>query len=228
VGVPDTRTLVLTLSLAGTFAFGLSGGAAAVRARLDMFGIAVLSVVVALTGGVLRDLLIGLPPAAFRDWRYLVAAAAAGAVCFFLRSPTDRFDRRMQIFDALGLSLFCVTGAARALAFGVGPVQAAVLGTITGIGGGMLRDVLLLEVPTVLRQDLYAVPALLGASVVSIAHAAGSDSGWYQIAGAAVCFVVRLAGIRFGLTLPAPGAVGRGSRTADPRSTRWPPGSTRT
>ena len=195
-------TLILTLSLAGTFAFGLSGGLAGVRRRLDLFGIVVLSFVVALTGGIIRDLLIGVPPQTFRDWRYLAAAAAAGIVCFFLPPLADRTNRDMQVFDALGLSLFCVTGAAAALADGVGPAQAAIVGTITGIGGGVLRDLLLGEVPTVLREGLYAIPALLGASVVAVAHAAGSNSGLFAVIGGTLCFAVRMLGIRYDLDLP--------------------------
>src|SRR5262249_25791374 len=162
----------------------------------------VLAFVVALSGGFIRDLLIGVPPQTFRDWRYLAAAIAAGGVCFVLPSMVDRAPARMQIFDPLGLPPLCVTGAAAALAAGVGPVQATIVGTITGVGGGVVRDVLLTEVPTVLRQELYAIPALLGATVVATAHAAGSDSGFYAILGAAVCFAVRMIGIRYRLNLP--------------------------
>ena len=163
-------TLILFLNLAGTFVFGLSGGLAAVRARLDLFGVVVLAAVVGLAGGITRDVLIGTPPATFRDWRYLAAAAAAGVVCFFAGRAMERAERSIMIFDALGLGLFAVTGATKALQFGLGPVQAILLGTITGVGGGMLRDVLLREVPTVLREGLYAIPALLGATVLVVAQ----------------------------------------------------------
>ena len=108
----------------------------------------------------------------------------------------------MLVFDAIGLSLFCVTGASKALTYGLGAPQAIILGAITGIGGGMLRDVLLREVPTVLRSELYAVPALGGAAVVAIAHSAGSDNPTFAVAGAAVCLGVRLVGLRYGVTVP--------------------------
>ena len=169
-------TLILVLNLAGTFVFGLSGGLAAVRARLDLFGVVVLAAVVGLAGGITRDVLIGTPPATFRDWRYLAAAAAAGVVCFFAGRALERAERSVMIFDALGLGLFAVTGATKALQFGLGPVQAILLGTITGVGGGMLRDLLLREVPTVLREGLYAIPALLGASVLVVAQQLGSTN----------------------------------------------------
>src|SRR5215207_7262381 len=139
-------TLILALNLAGTFVFGLSGGLAAVRAKLDMFGVIVLAAVVGLAGGITRDLLIGIPPATFRDWRYLAAAGAAGLVCYFGRPVLERVHRSVLVFDAVGLGLFCVTGATKALDFGVGPVSAVLLGAITGIGGGILRDVLLRDI----------------------------------------------------------------------------------
>src|SRR3954468_8728750 len=120
-------TLILALNLAGTFIFGLSGGLAGVRAKLDLFGIVGLGGFVALAGGITRDLLIGVPPATFRDWRYLAAAAAAGVMCYFGRPVLERIQRSVLVFDAVGLGLFCVTGATKALDFGVGPVPAILL-----------------------------------------------------------------------------------------------------
>jgi uncharacterized membrane protein YeiH len=198
------QDLILWLNLLGTFVFGLSGGLAAVRARLDVFGVVVMSAVVGLAGGIVRDLLIGVPPATFRDWRYLAAVGAAGAVCFFAGALVERGERGVQFFDAMGLAVFCVTGASKALDFDLGPVQATILGAITGIGGGMLRDVLLREVPGVLRHELYAIPALLGASVVAIAHVAGSSSALFTLIGAVVCFTMRLAGLHYGIDAPSP------------------------
>jgi uncharacterized membrane protein YeiH len=196
-------TLILWLNLAGTFVFGLSGGLAAVRARLDFFGVIVLAGVVALAGGITRDLLIGTPPATFRDWRYLAAAGAAGLVSSFAAPRLERLNRPVQIFDALGLAVFCVTGATTAVAFALGSVQATLLGAITGIGGGMLRDVLLGETPTVLRRELYAVPALLGAAVVTAADQAGSTSPVFPLLGAGLCFAIRIVGLRRGIDVPS-------------------------
>lgn len=194
--------LILVLNLAGTFVFGLSGGMAGVRARLDLLGVVVLAAVVGLAGGVTRDLLIGTPPATIRDWRYLAAAGMAGLVCFFAAPLLARVKLGVMIFDAVGLSLFTVTGATKALQFGLGPVPAILLGAITGIGGGMLRDVLLGEIPTVLREGLYAVPALLGAAVLVIGEEAGSTSPIFPVLGAVVCVVVRLIGLKYGVALP--------------------------
>jgi uncharacterized membrane protein YeiH len=204
--VPEgfSPTLILVLNLAGTFVFGLSGGLAAVRARLDLFGVVVLAAVVGLAGGIIRDVLIGTPPSTFRDWRYLAAAAAAGVVCFFAGRVLERAQRSVMIFDALGLGLFAVTGATKALQFGLGPVQAVLLGTITGVGGGMLRDVLLREVPTVLREGLYAIPALLAATVLVVAQQVGSTNPVFPVLGALLCVVVRLIGLRYGVNIPTP------------------------
>jgi uncharacterized membrane protein YeiH len=202
VPVGFSPALILVLNLAGTFVFGLSGGLAAVRAKLDLFGVVVLAAVVGLAGGITRDVLIGTPPATFRDWRYLAAAAAAGIVCFFGGRALERAERSVMIFDALGLGLFAVTGATKALQFGLGPVQAILLGTITGVGGGMLRDVLLRQVPTVLREGLYAIPALLGATVLVLAQEAGSTNPVFPVLGVLVCVVVRLFGLRYGVSVP--------------------------
>ena len=203
---PADSTILLGLNLAATLVFGLSGGLAAVRARLDLVGVLVLAAVVALAGGVTRDVLIGVAPETFRDARYLAAAGVAGALCFFAHHVLERLHRAVLVFDAIGLSLFCVTGASKAIEFGLGPVQSTILGAITGIGGGILRDVLLREVPVVLRSELYALPALAGAAVVAVAHELGHDSGGFAIAGAALCLGLRLLGLRFRLNAPtAPG-----------------------
>src|SRR3954468_4049224 len=200
-------TLILALNLAGTFVFGLSGGLAAGGAKLEPFWGVALAGVVGLAGGPPRDLLIGVPPATFRDWRYLAAAGAAGLVCFFARPALERIKRSVLVFDAVGLGLFCVTGATKALDFGVGAVPAILLGAITGVGGGMLRDVLLRDVPTVLRHDLYAIPALLGAGVLVVAQETGTSSPVFPVLGVTVCVAVRLAGLRYGVDVPiAPSA----------------------
>lgn len=195
-------TLLLVLNLIGTFVFGLSGGMAGVRTQLDLFGAIVLAVVVGIAGGTIRDLLIGIPPATFRDWRYLAVAAGAGLITTIAHPAIDRVQRPIDVLDAAGLALFCVTGAATALAHRLGVLDCVILGAITGIGGGMLRDILVREIPTVLRGGLYAIPALVGAGIVVIAYHAGDHTVTFPIVGAAVCFGMRLAALRYGLGLP--------------------------
>ena len=195
-------TLLLVLNLAGTFVFGLSGGLAGVEKRLDIFGVVVLAVVVGLAGGITRDLLIGIPPQTFRDWRYLAVAGGAGLVTFLAHQLLDRLEQPILVLDAAGLALFCVTGASTALDHRVGAIEAVVLGAITGVGGGVLRDVLVREIPVVLRTGLYAIPALAGAAVVVIASKSGNHGLAFPLVGAAVCFVIRLVGLKYDLNVP--------------------------
>jgi uncharacterized membrane protein YeiH len=198
--------LLLALDLTGTFAFGLNGALTAVRAaRLDIVGVVTLAMITALGGGIIRDVLIGsLPPATFSDWRYLAVAAAGGLVAFVLGQRLDRLAGPITVLDAVGLSLFAVSGASKALGLGLGVAQAVILGAVTAVGGGTLRDVLLREVPTVLRSELYAIPALIGAAVTAATSRLGVYGIPAAIAAAAVCFVVRMVGVHFGLNAPGP------------------------
>lgn len=200
-------TLLLVLNLVGTFVFGLSGGMAGVRKRLDLFGAIVLAVVVGIAGGTIRDLLIGTPPETFRDWRYLAVAGGAGLLTSLAYPAIDRLQGPIDALDAAGLALFCVTGAATALAHRLGVVDCVILGAITGIGGGMVRDILVREIPTVLEGGLYAIPALVGAGIVTTAYHLGDHSVTFPIVAAAVCFLLRMAGLRYGIGLPTAGEV---------------------
>lgn len=197
------KIFVLALDLAGTFVFALSGAAAGVKRRLDLFGVLVLSFAAGNSGGIFRDLLIGAtPPAAISDWRYLAVSLFAGVLTFFWYPAINRLRSPVLIFDGAGLALFCVSGAQKAIGFGLDPVMAALLGMVTGVGGGMARDVLLSDVPVVLRSDIYAVAALAGAAVVVIGDALQLPSAATTCAGAALCFGLRLAAIRHGWHLP--------------------------
>ena len=197
------QTLLLVLDLVGTFVFALSGATAGVKRRLDLFGVLVLSFAAGNVGGITRDLLIGAtPPGAISDWRYLGVSLLAGVITFWWSSVIDRLWSPVLVFDGAGLALFAVSGAQKALAYGLDPVMAALLGMLTGIGGGMARDVLLAEIPTVLRSDLYAVAALAGAAVVVIGNALQLPSAAMTIVGAILCFGLRLTAIRRGWHLP--------------------------
>lgn len=160
------------LDLIGLFAFGISGALMAIRRDFDVVGIVILAVITALGGGILRDLVLGdTPPPAFAEWEYLVVPLAAAAVTFVAHPELERLMRTLLIFDAAGLGLFCVSGTVKALDYGLAPVAAATLGVTTAVGGGVLRDVIARETPTLVRPDseLYAVPALAGAVTVAIA-----------------------------------------------------------
>jgi uncharacterized membrane protein YeiH len=197
------KTLVLTLDLVGTFVFALSGATAGARRRLDLFGVLVLSFVAANSGGIVRDLLIGAtPPAAISDWRYLAVSCLAGVVIFFWYPLIQHVRSPVLFFDGVGLALFCVAGAQKALVFGLEPVMAALLGMLTGIGGGIARDVLLSNVPAVFRSDIYAVAALAGAFVVVIGDALQWPTTASAVAGAVLCFALRMLALRYDWHLP--------------------------
>lgn len=197
------QTVITVLDLCGTFAFALSGAMAGIRRKLDIFGVLVLSFAAASFGGITRDLLIGaVPPAALQDWRYLAVALLAGLIVFFWSSWIDKLRDPVRLLDAVGLAFFAVSGTEKALAFGLSPLMAALLGMVTGIGGGVIRDLLLAEIPEVLRADLYAVAALAGAAAVV-------GSRWLQLpiplsmlGGGLICFALRVMAIRRGWHLP--------------------------
>lgn len=204
-----TTTLVLTLDVIGTFVFAISGAASGVKSRLDVFGVIVLAFVAGNAGGMIRDVLIGaVPPAAINNWPYFAASLTAGLVTFLCHLDIARVQRIVLWFDAVGLATFAVSGTQKALAFEVHPIAAALLGMLTGIGGGMLRDLLVNEIPVVLRADLYAVAALAGAVVVVAGHLFGWRSTPTAVAGAFVCFAMRFIAIRRGWNLPHARAAG--------------------
>ena len=198
-------TLQLALDLAGTFVFGLNGALTAMDLEnVDIVGVVVLAAITALGGGIIRDVLIGaLPPAAFRDWRYLAVGGGAGIAAFVARRLWVRLQRSITVFDAAGLALFCVAGTTTAFAAHLGPFQSVVLGTITGVGGGTVRDVVIRRVPTVLSSGLYAIPAACGATLVAVALGLHFYSGGIAVAAAALCFSIRMVGVHFDLNVPA-------------------------
>ena len=207
-------TLQLVLDLSGTFVFGLSGALTAMEAEnLDIVGVVVLAVITALGGGIIRDVLIGsFPPAAFRDWRYMVVGGGAGLAAFVARHIWVKLQRSITVFDAAGLALFCVTGTTTAYAAHLGAFQSVILGTITGVGGGTLRDVVLRRVPTVLSSGLYAVPAALGATLTAVSLAFHFYDGAVAAAAALLCFAIRIVGVRFNLNMPGSQPRAHGSR----------------
>ena len=197
------NNLLAAFDLAGTFVFALSGATAAVRHRLDAFGILVLCFAAGNSGGIARDVMIGaLPPAAINEWRYVAVSILAGLIVFLAYPLINRLSSPVLLFDAAGLGLFCVAGADKALAFHAGPVAATLLGMVTGIGGGMVRDVLVMEVPSVLRTELYAVAALLGAAFTVTGQRLGMPLHLAAPSGAALCITLRLLAVRYGWHLP--------------------------
>ena len=197
------QTFVLILDLLGSFVFALSGGMAALRYRLDLFGILVLSFAAATAGGIARDVFIGaIPPNALVDWRYIAVSSAAGLACFYQAGLINRLTNPVRFFDAIGLSVFAVAGSLKTLDFGWSPLTAIFLGMLTGIGGGMLRDILVARTPMVLRSELYALAALAGSTVVVVGESLDVPTRYSAIAGALLCFAMRMLAIRYGWGLP--------------------------
>lgn len=201
--VAAVSVFLLTFDLIGTFVFALSGGMLAVRHRLDLFGVIVLACAAAVSGGIVRDVLIGAqPPTALDDWRYLATAIVAGIWTFLRYNTIKRLRNPVQLFDAAGLALFAVLGTEKALLFGLSPFAAMLLGMTTGIGGGIVRDLLVVRTPVVLQAELYAVAALVGGSVVALAAAFDLPHAPAMVAGALACFGLRYMAIRHGWQLP--------------------------
>ena len=197
------NTVLVVFDLGGTFVFALSGAMLGVKHRLDLFGVLVLSYAAGNAGGITRDVMIGaVPPAALTDWRYIAVTILAGLLTFSCYRTINRQSSPVLVFDAAGLAFFAVAGASKALAFHAGPVAATLLGMLTGIGGGMLRDVLVREIPTVLRTELYAVAAFVGSGVVVIGRMWHFPATATAIVGAAVCFALRFLAMRRGWHLP--------------------------
>ena len=199
----DGAYLIQALDLAGTLVFALSGAVVGARRGMDLFGVLVLAFVTAVAGGILRDLLIGaVPPAAIASWHALALSCAAGLFAAWFPAVPERLNRPVLLFDAAGLGIFAATGTQTAIAHGIPPVMAAVLGMVSGIGGGMARDVLTAQVPVVLRAEIYALAALAGAAVVAGGHALGIPAAATVLPGAALCLFLRLMAIYRGWSLP--------------------------
>jgi uncharacterized membrane protein YeiH len=196
--------LLLALELVGVFVFALDGTLTALRvARLDLVGVVTVGMATALGGGVVRDILIGaVPPATFTDWRYLVVATVGGLMAYAVGRHLERLSLPISLLDAAGVSLFAVTGTSKALDFGLGAGQAIILGTMTAVGGGMVRDVLLRRIPVVLHSGLFVIPVVVGSVITVAASLTGLYGLGAAVVAAAMCFSLRALGILLELDAP--------------------------
>lgn len=202
----DDLPLQPVLELLGVFVGALSGGLAAVRKGFDIFGIVVLAWAAGLGGGILRDVLIGaVPPVGIAQWEFVVTACVAGLVTWAAHPGLGRLRRFVLVLDAGALALFTVVGTVKALEYGTGATAAVCAGVITGVGGGVLRDILTGEVPVVLHQrQLYAIPSVLGALLVAVLWHAGALTVPTEVLAVSVVLVTRLVALRFRLQAPGP------------------------
>ncbi|GGK89278.1 trimeric intracellular cation channel family protein [Rufibacter glacialis] len=200
--------LYYVLDLAGTFAFAISGATAARKRNLDLFGICALAFTVACGGGIIRDLCIGaIPPAGLTNWQYLAASLFASALTVHFFPLVQRLKRPVLFFDSVGLALFAVTGAEKALHFGHNGQVAVMLGITTAVGGGVIRDVLLNRVPVIMEKEIYASAALLGAVVVVVGNQLPwVTANWAAVTALLLCFTLRILALYFHWNLPTPGS----------------------
>jgi uncharacterized membrane protein YeiH len=133
-------------------------------------------------------------------------AAGGGLIAFLFGRHLERLNTLINVLDAVGLGLFAVTGATKAVSLGFGPAQAVVAGAITAVGGGTIRDVLIRRIPSVLSSGLYAIPALIGATAIVAAGELGIGGVFAPVGAAVLCFVIRMVGVRYDLNAPLPPA----------------------
>lgn len=194
--------LILALDGIGIFVFAISGAALALRERLDLFGVLLMAFVTALFGGILRDILLGAtPPETLTSWHNAAIALSGGVFTIAAGSWIGRLDKPVRLFDAIGLGLFTAAGAAKALEFGVHPLMAPAVGMVVGIGGGILRDMLVTRTPLVLQAEIYAVAALAGGFAVVACDFLGLPAQTSMLAGALLCLTLRLLALYRGWTL---------------------------
>jgi len=201
---PRSARLILLLDLVGTFVFAVEGAAMAMGARLDVFGVMAISFVTALGGGIVRDVLIAAaPPQALRDWRYPMTAFAAGLLTFGFHALLRQVpEAALTVLDAGGLALFAIAGAEKSLSLGMNGLAAVLMGGVTGVGGGVIRDVLLNKVPTILFTDIYATAALAGAVILVVSQKAGLPTRWAAALGVMSCFALRVTAVWLHWNLP--------------------------
>jgi uncharacterized membrane protein YeiH len=186
--------LLFAVDIAGTCVFAVEGAMAAVYGNLDLIGVMTLAFSTALGGGIVRDVLLGaLPPASLRDWRYPTIVLATAVLVFFLNQFVRQVpEAAIQILDAAGLAIFAIAGTQKAMLYKMNPLVAVLLGTITGVGGGTIRDVLLNQVPKVLQFEIYASAAMVGSACMIVLTKVRVPAGLAAGFGAFVCFFLRV------------------------------------
>jgi uncharacterized membrane protein YeiH len=199
----NAHTAYTVLDLVGTFAFAISGAVAARQRRLDLFGIIVVTFMVACGGGILRDVCIGaIPPAGLSNWAYLAVSLLAAALTIMAYPQVRRLRHPVLLFDAIGLGLFAVAGAQKAWIWTNSAETAVVLGMVSAVGGGVLRDILLSRVPAILEREIYASAALLGAALQMALTWLDWSSFWTPWVATLACVLLRLAALYYGWRLP--------------------------
>jgi uncharacterized membrane protein YeiH len=196
--------LLLAIDLAGTFVLAIQGASIAAVKGLDALGVIVVSLCTAMGGGILRDVLLGAsPPEAFRGWPILTVALAGAVLTFCSFQMVEQISPNLlTVIDALGLALLAVSGTEKALEYRLTPIAAVMIGAISGVGGGTIRDILLSQVPAVLRVDFLGTAAIAGAAVVVVARTFKVPANIAAMLGGGTCFVLRMLAIHLHWHLP--------------------------
>lgn len=195
--------LLFVLDILGTFIFAITGAFRAVKYELDILGVLVLAVFTGVGGGILRDLILGVfPPMAFTNELSLEVCLAGGLLVFFSARHIAKWWDLVKILDAVGLGVFAGLGALKGFEFGLGPLGVVMMGTMTAVGGGVIRDILVSEIPAVLVSDFYATAAALGALGLWVSMTLGGGRELSLILGITTTIVLRLAAMLFHLRLP--------------------------
>ncbi len=197
------QTIVTVADSAATVVCAMQGASIAARHGLDLFGVLFISIVVSIGGGVIRDVLLGVRPAAINNWRTPAIAIVTGLLTFIFH-PQASYIASMAVttLDAAVLAMFAIVGVHTATRHGAGPVMAATLGTVTAVGGGVVRDVLLARVPAILTADIYAVAAFFAGLVFVASRRCGVPPALASVVGGAACFALRMAAVAGGWQLP--------------------------
>jgi len=195
--------IIYLMDIFATFVFAVSGGFRAVKHELDLLGVLVLSTATGVGGGVIRDVILGTtPPMAFRDENYLLVCIAAGLMVFVVAPWIARRWDMVMIADALGLGLFSAIGAEKAMSMGLGPIGVMFSGAITATGGGIIRDVLVREIPDVIRTDFYATAAIAGGAVFYVSAGCGLVHLQAFVVSVLFTIVLRFVAMKLKFSLP--------------------------
>ena len=195
--------LLYALDLFGTFVFAITGAFRAVKYELDILGVLVLSVFTGVGGGILRDVILGAyPPAVFTNEIYFLLCLAGGVLVFYSAPYVARWWNVVKIFDAIGLGVFAALGALKGYQHGLGPIGVVMMGTMTAVGGGVIRDILVSEIPAVLATDFYATAAALGALALWCCEKLGLGNEWSLLVAGCLTLALRLLAMRFKVGLP--------------------------
>lgn len=195
------------IDLIGTFAFAISGIKLASGKQIDWFGAYIIGLVTAIGGGTFRDLLLDVPPFWMLDAKYFLTTGVALLAALIFKEKLLKMGNTLFLFDTIGLGLFTVVGITKSLDAGLPIWVCVVMGTITGTVGGVVRDVLLNQVPLLFRRDIYAMAAVAGGMVYFLCKYVGFPVGLSEIVAAGTVIVLRLISVKFHIHLPQLSAI---------------------